>query len=104
MSIIKALLLELEQEAETTRRVLERVPGDRLSWKPHAKSMSLGQLALHVATIPGNVAQLASHATIPEPPAFNRMTRIPVTSGSFFALSSPRDCLTCEQPSIRPRV
>ena len=32
--------------------------------------MSLGQLALHVATIPGNVAQLASHATIPEPPAF----------------------------------
>lgn len=51
-------LAELEQEAQTTRRVLERVPGDKLSWKPHAKSMSLGQLATHVATIPGVIAQI----------------------------------------------
>ena len=67
MSIIKALLLELEQEAETTRRVLERVPGDRLSWKPHAKSMSLGQLALHIAMVPGAVAQLSTQAQVPPP-------------------------------------
>lgn len=58
MTIAAGLAAELEQEAETTRRVLARVPGDKLSWKPHPKSMSLGQLALHVATIPGNVAQL----------------------------------------------
>jgi uncharacterized damage-inducible protein DinB len=58
MSIIHALIQELEQEAQSTRRVLERVPGDRLTWKPHEKSMSLGQLALHVATIPGNIASL----------------------------------------------
>ena len=51
--IIDALLQELEQEAQTTRRVLERVPADKLAWKPHDKSMSLGQLALHVATVPG---------------------------------------------------
>jgi uncharacterized damage-inducible protein DinB len=44
---------------QTTRRVLERVPGDRLGWKPHKKSMSLGQLALHVATVPGAVAEIA---------------------------------------------
>ena len=50
--------------------MLERVPQAQLSWRPHAKSMSLGQLALHVATIPGNVAELASHDTIPEPPQF----------------------------------
>jgi uncharacterized damage-inducible protein DinB len=50
---------ELQQEAAVTRRVLERVPGDRLAWKPHSKSMSLGQLAMHVATIPGNIAKLA---------------------------------------------
>ena len=56
MSIIEALLQELEQEAQTTRRVLERVPADQLAWKPHAKSMSLGQLALHVAIVPGAVA------------------------------------------------
>jgi len=46
-------------EAATTRRVLERVPGDKLSWKPHQKSMSLGQLALLAATIPGAIAGLA---------------------------------------------
>src|SRR6185436_4247763 len=56
MSMIDALIQELEQEAQTTRRALERVPGDRLGWKPHEKSMSLGQLALHIATTPGGVA------------------------------------------------
>ena len=70
MKIIDGLLAELEQEAETTRRVLERIPQEHLSWKPHPKSMSLGQLALHVATVPGNVAELAAHDTIPEPPTF----------------------------------
>ena len=70
MRIIDTLLAEMEQEANSTRRVLERVPQAQLSWRPHPKSMSLGQLALHVATIPGNVAELAAHATIPEPPQF----------------------------------
>ena len=58
MSMIEALIQELEQEAQTTRRVLERVPGDKLGWKPHAKSMSLGQLAMHVATTPGDVSEV----------------------------------------------
>src|SRR5499426_1342171 len=53
------LLNELHQEAAITRRVLERVPGDKLEWRPHPKSMSLGQLALHVANIPGDLTQLA---------------------------------------------
>jgi uncharacterized damage-inducible protein DinB len=70
MKMIDGLLAELEQEASTTRRVLERIPQTHLSWKPHPKSMSLGQLALHVATVPGNVAQLAAADTIPEPPTF----------------------------------
>ena len=67
MSTIEALLQELDQEARTTRRVLERVPGDRLNWKPHDKSMSLGQLALHVATVPGGVAQIALKSPFPLP-------------------------------------
>ena len=67
MSTIEALLQELDQEARTTRRVLERVPGDRLGWKPHDKSMSLGQLALHVATVPGGVAQIAIQSPFPLP-------------------------------------
>ena len=69
MAIVDALLAELEQEAQTTRRVLERVPQEHLSWKPHPKSMSLGQLALHVATVPGNVAELAAR-DISQPSSF----------------------------------
>ena len=70
MSMCAAVLKEFDQEAGTTRRVLERVPTDKLAWKPHPKSMSLGQLALHVATVPGNVAELAARDIIPEPPSF----------------------------------
>jgi uncharacterized damage-inducible protein DinB len=72
MQVIDGLLAELEQEAETTRRVLERIPQAHLSWKPHPKSMSLGQLALHVATVPGNVAEFAAQDTVPEPPNFTQ--------------------------------
>lgn len=57
--MLEPMINELRQEAATTRRVLERVPGESLSWKPHEKSMSLGQLALHVASIPSQVAGLA---------------------------------------------
>lgn len=53
---ISAILQEFEQEAKTTRRVLERVPTDKLAWKPHAKSMSLGTLAMHVAMAPGYIS------------------------------------------------
>jgi uncharacterized damage-inducible protein DinB len=68
MSMIAALMQELEQEAQTTRRVLERVPGDKLGWKPHAKSMSLGQLALHVATVPGAVSTIVRQSPFQVPP------------------------------------
>ena len=57
--IIDALVQELDAEAQTTKRVLERVPADKLAWKPHDKSMSLGQLALHVATCPGSIAEVS---------------------------------------------
>ena len=65
--MIEALIQELEQEAQTTKRVLERVPGDRLAWKPHQKSMSLGQLALHVATTPGGVSEMVRQSPFPVP-------------------------------------
>lgn len=52
MPIVDALLPEFDHEMTTTRKLLERVPEDRLDWKPHQKSFSLGQLAQHVATIP----------------------------------------------------
>jgi len=71
MSMIEALLQELDQEAQTTRRVLERVPGDRLGWKPHDRSMALGQLALHVATVPGAIAEIAGQSPV-QIPTFNQ--------------------------------
>jgi len=55
----EAMLSEFREEAVTTKRILDRVPADKLSWRPHAKSMSLGQLALHIAAIPGSIAKLA---------------------------------------------
>ena len=78
MKAIEVLLLELENEAKTTRRVLERVPGDQLAWKPHTKSMSLGQLAMHVATVPGNVAEIAAKPSF----AVTAFTQASVTSAA----------------------
>jgi len=53
------MLEEFREEAAITKRSLERVPADQLGWKPHPKSMALGQLAWHVATIPGGIARIA---------------------------------------------
>lgn len=60
MSVAGGLLAEFEQEAQATRRVLEQVPEDKLAWRPHPKSLSLGQLALHVAAVPANVTRIAA--------------------------------------------
>jgi len=52
MNIINELLAELESEAATTRKMLALVPEDRFDWSPHPKSMTLKQLATHIAEIP----------------------------------------------------
>lgn len=52
MTLVDALLPEFDHEMTTTRKLLERVPEDRFEWKPHAKSMSLGFLATHLAYLP----------------------------------------------------
>lgn len=53
MALNQALLPEFDHEMQTTRRTLERVPEDKLTWKPHEKSMTMGELATHLATING---------------------------------------------------
>jgi uncharacterized damage-inducible protein DinB len=63
MSIASSLVPELEAEAATTRRLLERVPEDKLGWKPHEKSMSLAVLANHVAGLPGFMVGWAAEDT-----------------------------------------
>jgi uncharacterized damage-inducible protein DinB len=57
--MITPLLQELLAEVAITKRVLDCVPADKLTWKPHAKSMTLGQLAGHIAAIPGRISQMA---------------------------------------------
>jgi uncharacterized damage-inducible protein DinB len=75
MTSIDMMLQELDQETATTRRVLERVAGDKLEWRPHSRSLTLGQLAMHVATLPGAIAEIALRndfdvgAPIPRPGA-----------------------------------
>ncbi|MBV8202225.1 MAG: DinB family protein [Acidobacteria bacterium] len=73
MAAIDPILEELSRETATTRRVLERVPSDKLAWKPHPKSKSAGELAWHLAAIPRRIATILQHddvdvTTIKAPP------------------------------------
>lgn len=52
MSMIQMLLTEMEQEAQTTRTMLARVPDDKFDWQPHPKSMTVRQLTAHIADLP----------------------------------------------------
>lgn len=52
MNFIDPMIAEFQHEASLTRKALERVPEDKLDWKPHEKSMSMRQLASHLAEIP----------------------------------------------------
>ena len=53
MPIAESMLPEFDHETATTRTLLERVPEARSAWKPHEKSMTLGELAMHVSVLPG---------------------------------------------------
>lgn len=57
-------LAEMEQEAAATRKLLERLPPDRLTWTPHPKSQTLGQLAMHVASTPAIVTGMLAADTL----------------------------------------
>jgi uncharacterized damage-inducible protein DinB len=75
MPLCQQLLAEFEEQVPVTRRFLERLPEDKLTWKPHERSMSAGQLALHLADVPGGVirgvqqdtAQVPNFGNIPQP-------------------------------------
>ena len=70
MSIAKALLAEFEVQAPVTRKFLERLPEDKLTWKPHHKSMSAGQLAYHLASVPGGIARFVQNNPAQAPESF----------------------------------
>ena len=61
MTIAQELLSEFEIQAPVTRKFLERLPEDKLAWKPHPKSMTAGQLAYHLALVPGAVVRFVEN-------------------------------------------
>jgi len=63
MSDTKDLLIEMEHEVVSAGKLLERIPEDKLEWQPHPKAMTLGALALHVASIPGIYTSYAADGT-----------------------------------------
>jgi uncharacterized damage-inducible protein DinB len=75
MPIAQEFLTEFEMQAPITRKFLERLPENKLTWKPHEKSMTAGQLGLHIATVPGGIvrfientpAQVPEHFEFPQP-------------------------------------
>src|ERR1700704_2081227 len=69
MPIAQSLLAEFEAQAPVTRKFLERLPDNKLTWKPHPKSMTAGQLAYHLAFVPGGVVRGAQKNQI-SPPDF----------------------------------
>ena len=95
MRLVDSLLMEIDQEAQTTKRVLDRIPEDRLSWKPHPKAISLGQLALHIASVPGSIAAAAVPDSM-EAPAFTQpqpKSRQEVLDAFSKSLSSAKETL-----------
>ncbi len=82
MTTIEELTQEFVQEAATTRRVLARVPADKLTWGPHEKSMTIGRLAMHIATAPAFISGWAtadSHTFTGDP------TPLPATAEEILA-------------------
>jgi uncharacterized damage-inducible protein DinB len=63
MAIKDGLLADFDHEMGTTRKLLERLPEDKLAWKPHAKSMSLGGLATHLGNIPHWASTILNEAS-----------------------------------------
>jgi uncharacterized damage-inducible protein DinB len=64
MALNEALLAEFDHEMGNTRRVLERVPDDKFDWQPHAKSMTVRQLALHLALFPSWTTEIFDRASL----------------------------------------
>ncbi len=95
-SIVASLLAEMEHEAKTTRKFLNELPIDQMSYKPHEKSMSTGQLAMHIASLPGLMAEWAAHDVFEMaggPPSHKEPTRDEVLSAFEESLEKAKGIL-----------
>ncbi len=79
MSIAKNMSMELQQQAANTRKILDRIPNDKLTWKPHEKSTAIGRLGMHIAEIPNTIVRAIEtesfdFAAVPFKPVFPNTT------------------------------
>ncbi len=71
MTMAQLFLQEFEVQAPVTRKFLERLPEDKLTWKPHTKSMTAGQLAYHLASVPGGIVRFVGNNPAQAPKSFD---------------------------------
>jgi uncharacterized damage-inducible protein DinB len=79
MALAKQLSAELQQQAANTKKLLERIPGDNLTWKPHEKSTQIGRLGMHIAELPNSITRALEStgidfAAVPFKPVFPNTT------------------------------
>lgn len=90
-TLMQTMAAELEHESQATRKLLERMPADKGDWAPHPRAMPLGQLAMHIATLPGGIAKMVLGdgvdfaANPPHPPAFESHSQIMNSFGPSLA-------------------
>lgn len=86
MAIKDSILPEFDHEMKTTRKLLERIPEERAGWQPHAKSMTLGKLGIHLAFLPnwGTITMNSTELDLNPPggPAF-QMPSFETTRGAL---------------------
>jgi uncharacterized damage-inducible protein DinB len=93
MTLAEPILAEFRREVPSIRHILERVPQDKLGWKPHPKSRSLGELSTHVAGIVGMPAKIINADEF----AAGVGSPTPVTSADEIRATFERNVLTSEE-------
>jgi uncharacterized damage-inducible protein DinB len=96
MSVAQAMLQEFEVQAPITRKSLERLAEDKLTWKPHQKSMSAGQLAYHLAWIPRGAVRLVQNNPVPARETFN----FPQPASREEILKAPEESITTVRSAL----
>ena len=94
MKLTSVILEQLDREAEVTRRALERVPEDKHDWKPHPKSMPLGQLAHMVATMPSWISMMVKQNELDIKPKEG------AANGASRNLNSTQDLLKAHEKAV----
>jgi len=102
MSIAESLLAEFEAQAPVTRKFLERLPEDKLTWKPHEKSMSAGQLAYHLASVPGAIIRFVQNNPA-QAPEFGKADRFPQPASRQEILNTYDESIAVVR-SLLPRI